>query len=209
MENKDILAYLSQFDKFSASKIQRKFKWGYIRAIKKIVELVDLGLIIELPNEMMAFKVSTSNVNLVNLNKESFQKTLDDREPIKPIKPISIKKTVRIWFEPTDDDYKLKPIEMTPKIIDKLIIENASKKIMILNSSSRIRLHFRLNSYKNKNVRFGKYYSDRSTPSAVVVITKSYDEIKTIKKAIRSSVEKIYIIGNKNILTKYQKTLRK
>ena len=28
------------------------------------------------------------------------------------------------------------------------------------------------------------------------------DEIKTIKKTIRSSVEKIYVIGNKNILTK-------
>ena len=203
MENINLLTYLSQFEKFNISKIQRKLQWGYTRAIEKIIELVDLNLITELPNEMMVFRVLEEGENSLNSDKKSFRKILEDRELPKII---DIKKTIRLWFEPIDINFKLKQMDAT-SIIRRLIIENTSKKIIISNASSRLRLHFRVALHKNSNLKFGRVYTNNPIPSVVVVIIKSHDDLKIIKKVIQASVEKIYIIGNKNLLDKYMKTL--
>lgn len=57
MTNDEILAQLCKFDNFGPAKIQRIFKWGNTRALAKIIELVDLGLIYELSGEPMLFKI--------------------------------------------------------------------------------------------------------------------------------------------------------
>lgn len=204
MGNEDLLAYLREFEKFNISKIQRKFKWGYIRAIENIINLVDLNLIAELPNEIMTFRVLNENEISLSSNKESFRKILEDREPPKLI---DIKKTVRLWFEPIDTDDKLKPIEATSRTINRLITENASKKIIVSNASNLIRIRFGTALRKNSNLKFGGLYTGDTTPSVMAVIIKSHEELKLIRKAIQASIEKIYIIGNKNLLDKYLKIL--
>jgi len=60
MTNNEILAYLQKFEQFSPAKIQRFCKWGNTRAIAKTIELVDLGLIYELPDQPMLFKIESS-----------------------------------------------------------------------------------------------------------------------------------------------------
>ena len=60
MTNDEILTKLCKFDQFGPAKIQRICKWGNTRAIAKIIELVDLGLIYELPDQPMSFKIEIS-----------------------------------------------------------------------------------------------------------------------------------------------------
>lgn len=203
MNNSDILSYLKKFDKFGTAKLQRHYYWGYERAINKIIELVDSGLIYEVPGEPFVFRICTENGNYP---KESFAAILKSRE----ILPPKSHKT-RIWFESINlKENNQLTLNAEKILIKNLIKANVESKLYIVNSDRRLRLN--LAGEKN-SISFKSSHSIGHSSLVVLFLVKSKKDSANIKLLLKNSavngIEKLYIIGDSLMLQHIKRSLTK
>lgn len=208
MTNSDVLTYLNQFEKFSTARIQRHFKWGYNRTINKIIEFVDSGLIYEIPNEPLTFRISDKGQNPPI---ESFATTLRNRElKIPAIRPHH---KVRIWFESVKSDIS-QPVYTKDLInlINKLASYNTSEKTHIINASKNIKFQLKHNIHnETRNILFSYRYLVKLPSPTLIILINSLRDISIMKRILKKAafnnhqVEKLYIVGNDVLLKQFRK----
>ncbi len=152
MNNEEIINYLRKYESFGTAQIQRNFIWGYNRAIAKLIELVDLGLIHEIKNTPYSFKVSDSNQEPP---KQSFLSTLEKRS----YDSYEFKEKLRIWLECVNDDITLNQRSRadTFNCIKNILHKNPDSFVAIVNASKINSLKLKLfNKSRGINLLFNK-----------------------------------------------------
>lgn len=208
MNNEEIINYLSKYEIFGTAQIQRHFIWGYNRAIAKVIELVDLGLIHEIENKPYSFKISDSNYEPPT---QSFLATLEKRS----YDSYEFKEQLRIWFECISDDIKSNQQSRsnTFNCIKAILDKNPDSFITIINTS-------KINSLKLKSLNKNReiklllnHHILRKNRTSIVILSleKPNSDIKQFRQLLNKNnirnyaIEKMYVIGNKTTLNQCEK----
>lgn len=201
MKNNDLIAYLAKFEKFNIAKIQRYLKLGYPNAISKITELYDTGLIYELPDEPMSFRVSNSRIHSSEPLSDIFQQTLQPKEPF--LEKGKYKK-VRVWFEPINNHLRFPTKNKNHDAISKILHLNSSEKIIFINTPVKPQEI----TVKNNNIKITHTPYGLKAASVAIINIDFIGHIKHIKMAMRYDIQKIYILGDKESLFKQKRNIK-
>ena len=191
MHNEEIIDYLRKYESFGIAKIQRHFVWGYNRALAKIIELVDQGLIHEIKNTPFYFKVSDSNCEPP---KQSFLTTIEDRS----YDSYEFKEQLRIWFECTNDDAILnkKSRLNTLDCVKDILCKNKDRFITIINASksNSLKLKF-FDKHKEIKVLFNQQlFRKNRTSVAILLFEKQHSNINQFRRLLNKNNIRNYAI---------------
>ena len=203
MENCNVIGYLEQFDTFEIARIQRKFKWGYTRAATKIVELIKAGLVYELPNKPMTFKISKDPQISPRIISDYFsQSIIDINNP--PIQ--KSKSKTRIWLEPINCGFRKNNTNQSLKKIKNIIEHNKQKQIIIMNIPLKTRLPLKS---KFKSLRFKQHFISVQNPAVLITTIESYPDIRFLAKQVKKPIEKIYALIENHLINQCKTHIRK
>lgn len=204
--NEGILNFLSQYNEFSVAKIQRHCRWGYTRAIAKIIELVDLGLVGEVTGKPFVFKLTRNNKVL----ERSFADVISEREKLTQSLKLKNKK-IRIWFENNKSNrneryIKNVGISVARTVVGLLNGGSENNNTIVFNSSFIERMLLRRFAANcNIKISFREIMFHRCDSStAVLLMDNTPNSLSLFKRVISNgrSIRKIYVIGGDQQLHK-------